>query len=305
MRWIYADEYNFGRGIPLLRQVHGFVLNKPARIRQALIDQGVAAAGDFEAPTAPDDSELRAVHSDEVIAGLGDAEAIARGVEMGLIARLPTRLARRFLVLPQLLACGGTRLALEHAARGQWVGNLSGGFHHARPDLSHGFCLVNDVAWAVHCLNDRGQHPRILILDLDLHQGDGNSAAFAGRDDVFTASLHQQDTFPMPKLTSDLDVGLAGGGVGDDEYHGALDDMLETIASRFVPDVVIYVAGTDPFEHDAIGAFDVSRDGLVERDRKVADYARRANAGLVVLPGGGYSASSPDIAAAGLAAMAE
>ena len=304
MRWIYDDAFNFGRGLPFLKQVHGFVLDKPARIRRHLLDQGVARATDFEIPVAPTEDDLRAIHVADVVAGWHSAGAIARAVEMAPLAWLPTAIVRRLIVTPQIHACGGTELALRHAAKGEWAISLSGGFHHARPNLVHGFCLVNDVAWAVHRLNESGQHPRILVLDLDLHQGDGNAAMFSGRADVFTVSLHQEDTFPLPKLKSHLDVGLCGK-VGDEEYHRELDALLDRVADAFAPEIVVYVAGTDPFEGDAIGSFRVTRAGLVERDRMVARFARRVGASLVALPAGGYSSESPAIAAAGFAAMAE
>ena len=300
-RFIFDPGYDFNRTLPFLRKVHGFVLNKPSRIRKHLIAAGVAVKKDFERPTAATDDDLKAVHSPSVIRGLSEARAIAAAAELAPLGLLPSFVARRLVVLPQLRACGGTQLALRYAATGDWVFNLSGGFHHARPDLSHGFCLVNDVSWAVHCL---AQSPRVLVLDLDLHQGDGNAAAFAGRDDVFTASLHQSDAFPFPKLQSDLDVALPGHGTDDDTYLAAVDEMLAAIDARFQPEVVVYVAGTDPFAGDALGGFDVTRDGLRERDARVAQFCRRHNAGLVALPAGGYSSAAPALSAAGFAAMA-
>ena len=305
IRFVYHKDYNFNRGVPFVRQVHGFVLNKPSRIRKKLIDLGTARPAQFEVPAALSEDSLAAIHSAEVIVGLRDSKAIAAAGEFPPLAVVPTFISRHILVKPQLRACAGTRLALSHAAKGDWVFNLSGGFHHARPAFVHGFCLVNDVAWALHCLNQDGLSPRMLVLDLDLHQGDGNAAFFAEREDVFTASLHQEDTFPQPKLAGDLDLGLAGGGVDDSRYLRAVDELLAEILERFEPQVVIYVAGTDPYHGDAIGEFDVSDKGLLERDRRVAHFTRKLQAGLVVLPAGGYSSASPGLAATGFAAISE
>ena len=302
MRWFYAPEYDYGKGIPFVpRAIHGFVRDKPTQIRDALIAMGALSEGELEAPGDPSELPLDLVHSAEVIEGLSSSRAIARSSEFAPLAYMPTFMARRAIVRPQLLAASGTCAALAWACEGGWAVNLSGGFHHARPDLSHGFCLVNDVALAVAALSC---HKRILVLDLDLHQGDGNAAAFSGRGEVFTASLHQQSAFPHPKLESDLDVGLPDG-TGDEAWLEALDQALEEIDRRFEPEVVIYVAGTDPFIGDGIGALTMSEEGLIDRDRRVAFFARARGAGLVVLPAGGYSPQSPSIAARGFAAIAK
>ncbi|MFP6602608.1 MAG: hypothetical protein VB862_08780, partial [Pirellulaceae bacterium] len=192
--------------------------------------------------------------------------------------------------------------ALAAAAEGRWAFNLSGGYHHARPDLSHGFCLVADVALAVHRLRAGGKRPNILVLDLDLHQGDGNAAAFRGVETVFTASMHEEAVFPFPKLDSDLDVGLASG-MADAEYLDHLDACLANISERFQAQILVYVAGSDPFVEDRMGSLRISREGMRERDRRVASYARRQGAALVALTAGGYSESSPDVTAAGYLEM--
>jgi acetoin utilization deacetylase AcuC-like enzyme len=305
LSWHYHPGYNFSRGIPFLKQVHGFVLDKPKQIKAALQRGLDLSNADFEAPAPVSEDQLAEVHTAEVIAGLHSAEAIAAAAELGAVAKLPTWLCRHMVVKPQLLASGGTVEALARAAKGGWAFNLGGGYHHARPDLSHGFCLVNDVALAVHALRRAGGRQRILVLDLDLHQGDGNAAAFADVDDVFTASLHQEDTFPDPKLQSDLDVGLRGGSVNDVKYLSAVDRLLQATLDHFDPDVVIYVAGTDPYRGDGIGDFDVSADALMERDRRVGLFANKNGCGLAVLTAGGYSRESPGIAAQGMIAMAQ
>lgn len=302
LRHVYDPAYNFGRGIPFVKVVHGFVLNKPAQIRHRLIELGVKAS-DFERPPKVRSSDLLAIHSSNVIAGLRSSRSIAAAGEFAPLAFAPNVVARHMLVTPQLRACGGTALGLAHAAHGDWVFNLSGGFHHAGPNTSHGFCLVSDVAWAVHALRKSGLSKRILVLDLDLHQGDGNANFFASDTDVFTASLHQESAFPVPKARSDLDVGLTGH-VGDEEYLGAVDSVLDTVLGRFSADIVIYVAGTDPFKDDAIGSFSVTAEGLRARDERVAHFVKEHGMGLVALPAGGYSEHSPRLSANGFSAMA-
>ncbi|MCP4446921.1 MAG: histone deacetylase [Myxococcales bacterium] len=304
LRYIYHPGYDFARGVPFVKQVHGFVLGKPSLIRRHLIEMGAARSGDFERPDPIAEKALSAIHSSEVMLGLRNSKAVAAAGELPSLAILPNALVRHALVKPQVRACGGTAQALAYAADGDWVFHLSGGFHHARPCLSHGFCLVNDVAWAVHALRASGVRRRILVLDLDLHQGDGNAAFFKDDEEVFTASLHQEDTFPIPKVPSDLDRGLSGA-VDDHEYSRALDDLLSDISERVSPEIVIYVAGTDPYCDDAIGSFALSAEGLGARDERVANFTKRLGGGLVALPAGGYSTESPRISAQGFATMAE
>jgi len=207
------------------------------------------------------------------------------------------------VVAPQLLAAGGTYEAIRAAIKGAWATNLSGGFHHARRDLSHGFCLINDVAVALERIRAERSSPRVLILDLDLHQGDGNASIFENDNLVFTVSIHEEYLFPMPKMRSDIDVGLAAE-TGDETYLERLDETLGRLPERFEPTLIVYVAGSDPFAGDPLGSLQLSREGLLERDRKVANFARSLGCPLVSLPAGGYSDESPSITAAGFVEIA-
>ena len=305
MRWFYSDGYDYGTGLPgEPREIHGFVLRKPSEIRDRLIASAVVAKDAFEAPEAVSEDDLRRVHSGALIESLHASSEIARAIELPEAALLPAFVLRRAVVLPQLVAAGGTCAALRAAAAGEWAANLSGGFHHARRDLAHGFCLVADVAIAVARLREEGRMRQTAIVDLDLHQGDGNASLFAGVDDVFTLSIHEQDLFPIPKMRSDLDVGLPAG-TADAEYIRAIDGALVEVAERFEPEILVYVAGSDPYENDPLGSLRVSREALLERDRRVASFAASHGCGLVALPAGGYTDESPAITAAGFRAIAE
>lgn len=302
VRWFYHPGYNYGGGLPL-RQVHGFVLDKPRRIRDRLVAAHGVVADAFERVEPVDTAELLRVHTAELVAGLERQSAVARAVEVGALRWLPSVIVRRAIVAPQLLGCGGTLAALRAALDGAWAFNLSGGYHHARRALSHGFCLVNDVAVAVETVRAEGADPAVLVLDLDLHQGDGNADVFAGDARVFTASLHEESVFPTPKLTSDLDRGVAGY-LDDGAYLEEVDALLAAIAARFSPDVVIYVAGTDPFAEDPLGTLQVTAAGLRARDERVARFCLAQGAALVATPAGGYAPQSPELSADGFAAMA-
>lgn len=303
MHWYYSREYDYGAGIPgLPTEVHGFVLNKPTAIRDALVASGAVEASGFVAPEPISVADLLRVHGAALLAALDDPVSVARAIELHEIAAFPAELVRAVVVAPQQRACGGTLAALRTAAAGGWAANLSGGYHHARRDLSHGFCLVNDVAVGLARLRHEGVRRRVLIVDLDLHQGDGNATIFAGDDDVFTLSVHEEGIFPVPKAKSDLDIGLPAGS-GDDEYLAAVDEALVFARTRFVPEIVVYVAGTDPYFADPLGTLRVSEAGLGARDRRVAQFAVAAGAALVVVPAGGYTPESPRLSAAGFAAM--
>ncbi|MEZ4470846.1 MAG: histone deacetylase [bacterium] len=302
MHWYDHPGYVYGRRIVgLPRQIHGFTRDRAAQIRRLLRADGLAKVACVPTPVTED--ALRAVHTPEVVAGLRDRFALAEAIELPWLTALPTLFVRPLVVHPQLRAAGGTIEALAAAATGDWAINLSGGFHHARPDKSHGFCLINDVALAVDALRKQGERKRILVLDLDLHQGDGNAAAFAGDAEVFTVSMHEDAAFPHPKLASDVDLPLASG-IGDQVYLRHLDRLLAALPDRFSPEIVVYIAGTDPLEADPLGSLRMTIEGIVERDRRVARYTRAAGAGLVMLPAGGYSPASPAAAAAGMAAVA-
>jgi len=300
VRWFYHEKYNYGAGLPV-RQVHGFVLDKPRRIRDRLIGEHGVSPSAFETPTAATREDLERAHTSRLIDALEDQKSVAAAVELPALRWLPGIVVRRAVVDPQILACGGTIAALRAALDGDWCVNLSGGYHHARPDLSHGFCLVNDVAVAIARVRHEGHAPRAVVLDLDLHQGDGNAAMFADDESVFTVSMHEADVFPTPKLLSDLDVGLESY-TGPERYLEQLDALLEEVGRRFpAPDVVLFVAGSDPFEEDPLGTLTVGREAMVERDRRVAQWVAEQGCALVAMPAGGYTKHSPDLNADGFA----
>ncbi len=193
---------------------------------------------------------------------------------------------------------------LRAAATREWAINLSGGYHHARRDLSHGFCLINDIAVGLARLRHEGTHRRVLIIDLDLHQGDGNATTFADDRDTYTISVHEEGIFPFPKARSDLDIGLRPD-TGDADYLGAVEQALQHAQSRFTPEMIVYVAGSDPYTDDPLGSLQVTKSGLLARDQRVARFAREQQCPHVALPAGGYSSDSPSITAATFRAIAE
>ncbi|MDD5084620.1 MAG: histone deacetylase [Candidatus Omnitrophica bacterium] len=192
-----------------------------------------------------------------------------------------------------LLTVGGTILASEIAVENGIGIHLGGGFHHAFPDHGEGFCLLNDVAVAVAKLLKEGKKKRILIVDLDLHQGNGTAYIFRDEPQVFTFSMHEEENYPAHKPPGKLDVGLRGG-TDDKEYCGLLKKSLGEIEKQFTPDMIFYLAGADPYKDDQLGRLDLSIEGLRQRDGIVRDFAKRLNTPVCVTLAGGYARNVED-----------
>jgi acetoin utilization deacetylase AcuC-like enzyme len=210
---------------------------------------------------------------------LGRLDAAAQR-RIGLPATTP-------LVRRTWLAVGGTvltaRLALEHGV----ACHLAGGTHHAYPDHGSGFCIVNDVAVAARVLLNERAVRRVLVVDLDVHQGDGTAWIFAQDPRVFTFSAHCASNFPARKQTSDLDLPLADG-LEDEAYLAAIRQVLPDLLDQFRPDLVFYNAGVDPHRGDRLGRLCLSSEGLARRERLVIGACRRRAIPLATVIGGGY-----------------
>ena len=192
------------------------------------------------------------------------------------------------LVARTLHLMGGSLQALEHVLTyGGLAGNMAGGTHHAYRDYGSGYCIFNDLALcALHALNAPNIH-RILILDLDVHQGDGTAAILAETSDIVTCSVHGEKNFPVRKQRSDLDIALPDD-TQDAEYLDAIDSALEQLPfDEF--DLLLYQAGVDPLEADRLGRLAVSRDGLDRRNRRVFEEAAGVRIPVVIFMGGGYA----------------
>jgi len=190
------------------------------------------------------------------------------------------------------LMAAGTLLAARQALETGGCFHIGGGFHHAYPDHGEGFCYINDLAFAIRKLQQEGTIQKAAVVDLDVHQGNGTAFIFQGDPTVFTFSMHQEDLYPVPKETGDLDVGLPGG-TGDEPYLTALREHLPRVWA-FAPDVVLYQAGVDPFQEDQLGGLVLTAEGLRERDRLVIEGAVRRGIPVVVTLGGGYARRMED-----------
>jgi acetoin utilization deacetylase AcuC-like enzyme len=192
------------------------------------------------------------------------------------------------LVLRSRAAVGGTCAAARAALDDGFSGNLAGGTHHAFPDHGEGFCVFNDIAVSIRALQAEGAIARAAVVDLDVHQGNGTAAVFAGDPSVFTFSMHGEHNFPFRKQHSTLDVGLPDG-TSDGPYLDALVWHLPRLLDATRPDLLYYQAGVDPLAEDTLGRLALTAAGLEARDRFVLESARRRGIPLVATLGGGYA----------------
>jgi acetoin utilization deacetylase AcuC-like enzyme len=190
----------------------------------------------------------------------------------------------------------GATIGAARAALDGGVGvHLAGGTHHAFPDRGQGFCVFNDVAVAIRVLQADGRIRRSIVIDLDVHQGNGTASIFGDDPSVFTFSIHGQGNYPFAKSDSDLDIALPDG-TNDEHYHAALRDALENVVPLGNADIVFYLAGADPYEHDRLGKLKLTRSGLSERDRLVFASCQCHELPVAVVLAGGYAKVVVDVA---------
>lgn len=224
-------------------------------------------------------------------------------VDQVLRAEVPADKERRigFPVTPAIAARvqhtnGGTYLAARLALRHGYAANSAAGSHHALYDTGAGYCVFNDLAVAANRLLAEGHARRVLVIDLDVHQGDGTASLLAGRADVFTFSMHADKNFPVRKARSSLDVALPDA-MGDGAYLTELARHLPDLFARFAPDLVLYQAGVDPHAEDRLGRLALTDAGLAARDRMVVEAARSRGIAIASALGGGYGDDARLVAA--------
>jgi acetoin utilization deacetylase AcuC-like enzyme len=183
---------------------------------------------------------------------------------------------------------GGTILVAERALEDGLAVHIGGGFHHSFPDHGEGFCVLNDVAVSLEKMKHEGKIQKAMVVDCDLHQGNGNAFIFSKKDYAFTFSIHQMDNYPAQKPSSSVDVGLWSGD-GDEKYLKELRSYFPRLYEEFQPDLVFYLAGADPYEKDQLGSLRLTLEGLRERDRIVIEEARKLRLPVAVLFAGGYA----------------
>jgi len=278
---IYSSEYwmvESGR--------HIFPLQKYRLVYENLLAMG-AKKENFLRPRPADDEDVLLVHTPRYVKHVKTG-----GLSAAELKALEIRYSPE-IVRFAFLSVGGTILAARKAVESGLAVHIGGGFHHAFPDHGEGFCLLNDVAVAARKSIEDRIADRVMIVDCDLHQGNGTAAALAGHPEIFTLSIHQMDIYPKDKPKSTLDIGLWAGD-GDAKYLAELRARIPKLYKEFRPSLVIYLAGADPYEKDQLGGLALTKTGLKDRDKLVIESARSLGIAVAVVLAGGYALEIKD-----------
>lgn len=276
MKVFYSDHYT----VPL-PEGHRFPMEKYRLLREKLLAEGILEPGELYEPELPAREVITLAHAGEYY------DSFANGtIDPKIIRRIGLPWSKE-LFYRSLASVGGAIGSARSAIECGIGGNLAGGTHHAFREYGEGFCVFNDFAVVILHLIKCGMIHRAAIIDLDVHQGNGNSAILGHNSDVFIFSMHGAKNYPFAKVASTIDVELADK-TGDEEYLSLLKKNLPAIF-EFRPDIILYQAGVDPLEHDSLGRLALTHAGLMERDRMVLEECKTRGVPVSLGLGGGYS----------------
>ncbi|MCS6940142.1 MAG: histone deacetylase [Roseiflexus sp.] len=280
MKLFYSDTF-----VLPLPEGHRFPIVKYAMLRERAAAEGL---GELIIPEAADDRDILRVHTADYL----------RRMQLGAMSDREMRQIG-FPWSPQLIersrrSVGATIAACRAALSGDGVAaSLAGGTHHAYADHGEGYCVFNDSVIAARAMQAEGRARQVVIIDCDVHQGNGIAAILANDETIFSFSIHGAKNYPFRKERSDLDIALEDG-TDDEAYLAALEAGLHQAIERSRADLAIYLAGADPYEHDRLGRLKVTKVGLLERDRTVLDRCRRAGLPVAITMAGGYARNIAD-----------
>jgi acetoin utilization deacetylase AcuC-like enzyme len=273
---VYHERYDLNLG------AHVFPSQKFRLIHEMLLREAIATQEDFLRPYPASDEDLLRVHTPDWVRKLKTGTLTASEV---MLLEVPYS---KELAEAVWLAAGGTILAGQSALRDGFGSNLSGGFHHAHPGHGEGFCAIHDVAVAIRKLQADAVVKKVIVVDTDVHHGNGTAAIFRDDPTVFTISIHQENNYPAHKPPSSIDLNMADR-ADDDEYLGVLIPAVQKALDEFQPEILFYVGGADPFCEDQLGGLTLTKEGLKQRDRLVFEEARRRRIPVATTLAGGYA----------------
>jgi len=282
---IYSDKYRIDLGG--LEYLHPFDFNKYTKIYQQLIKNDLVSPKNVYAPDPITDAQIALVHTPIFSQSLKKSATVAACLEAPFVADLDIDFIEKGLLRPLRVISGGTLLAARRALDTGLAVNLGGGYHHALPDIGEGFCIYNDIPIAIRTLLAEKTINNAMIIDLDVHQGNGSAFIFTLDPNVFTFSMHQGNIYPFPKPASDLDIELESG-ADDDTYLNILDQTLPDLFSRFTPDIVFYLAGCDTMSGDPLANLKMTEIGIIKRDAAVIKACCSRHIPVAMTLGGGY-----------------
>jgi acetoin utilization deacetylase AcuC-like enzyme len=273
---VYHEGYDLNLG------PHVFPSQKFRLIAEKLVADGIVGKEDFVRPEPASDEDILRVHAKDWVHKLKTG-TLTPSEQMKLEVPYSPELVAAFW-----LAAGGTIAAGQAALRDGFGCNIGGGFHHAYPGHGEGFCAIHDVAVAIRRLQHDGAIRKAMVIDTDVHHGNGTAAIFSKDHSVFSLSIHQLNNYPAHKPASTLDLNMEDG-VSDSEYLGALLPAVRHSLDKFEPEMVFYIGGADPYHDDQLGGLDISMHGLKERDKGVFEEARKRKIPVVTALAGGYA----------------
>ena len=281
MRFVYSERYQLNIG------AHVFPTEKYRIVRDKLVADGQAALTDFVEPPEPSLDDIRLVHTTQYVDDMLNLRWSPRTVRSEL--PLTWEIVQGFFLFGSgtVLTC---RIALEDKV-GMHIG---GGFHHAFADHGEGFCYVNDIAVGIKKMQQEKRIERAAVIDCDLHQGNGTARIFSEDPSVYTFSIHQEHLYPV-KEESNWDIGLPDE-TGDEIYLEHMKQAVPKILGEHKPNLVVYVAGADPYKYDQLGALRLSKRGLALRDRMVIEGCFKRDIPVAVVTAGGYALDTMDTA---------
>jgi len=272
---------------------HVFPVKKYDLIRKKMLDKKLANENDFIEALMASDEDVLLVHTKSYFNQLNKARE-RKGNWLRLMSQLemPFCTTPKQLIEASLYCVGGTYLSSCLALENGIGIHLGGGFHHAYPDHGEGFCVVNDVAIAIRKLQQENKVKKVGVIDCDLHQGNGTAYIFRNDSAVYTFSIHAQNIYPA-KEKSDRDIGLPDH-TDDQNYIRHLKKSVPTILADFNPDLVLYLAGADPYMDDVLSPLNISKEGLRERDKIVISESRQNSIPISIVLAGGYAQETED-----------
>jgi acetoin utilization deacetylase AcuC-like enzyme len=273
---IYSDKYDLHLG------AHVFPSQKYRLVKETLLRESLAEPGDFLEPEPASDDDVLLAHSREWVRKLKSGK-----LSLTELMRLEIPWSKE-MVEACWYAAGGTILAGRRALEDGFAVNLAGGLHHAFREHGEGFCAINDVAVAIRRLQADKAIETAMVVDTDVHHGNGTAGIFGGDGTVFTLSIHQENNYPMPKPPSNLDIHLPDR-VEDADYLARLEKGLLRALEEFHADLMVHVSGADPYREDQLGGLSLTLEGLAARDRLVYEQARRHGIPVAVTLAGGYA----------------
>ncbi len=277
LKAFYSDQY-----VPQLPEGHRFPISKYQLIREQLLYEGALEIDQFEESHPIAEEAILRIHERQYWEAIRDQNLDPRSVRKIGFPQSST------LVERSRRSCQGTLSAAIHALSHGIGLNIAGGTHHAYADHGEGFCLLNDLAISSAFLLESKRVRQILIVDLDVHQGNGTAKIFQDENRVFTFSMHGAHNYPLKKEKSDIDIPL-NNGTKDEIYLKILDDQLPRLINQVKPDLIFYQSGVDVLESDRLGKLSLSKEGCKERDLLVIEMVNRSQIPLAVCIGGGYS----------------